>query len=148
MSERKAWIFFYGSYMNPNVLKEVDLSPANVQVAKLAGFDLRIAPRANLVPAEGKTVYGVLTQATHRELDRLYTEHAYRVLGEVYVPEAVLVETLDGQFRPAMTYICWTMTQKPPENSYIHRILAPATELNFPAWYLNRIRSFLVPEAC
>jgi hypothetical protein len=47
--ETRVWVFFYGSYINREVLKEVELVPASVQVAKLAGFDIQIAPRANLV---------------------------------------------------------------------------------------------------
>jgi hypothetical protein len=43
------WTFFYGSYINFDVLKEVDLVPESWEVARLGGFDIRIEPRANLV---------------------------------------------------------------------------------------------------
>jgi hypothetical protein len=91
----KVWVFFYGSYMNLDVLAEVDYRPDTVEVARLAGWDIRIAPRANLVPSATHSVHGVLTTATHAELARLYA-HAEDVLGEVYLPRAVLVETRDG----------------------------------------------------
>ena len=79
--EPKVEVFFYGSYMNRDVLAEVDLVPESWEPASLSGFDIRIAPRANLVPSPGQTVFGVLATATHRELDRLYA-HARDVLGE------------------------------------------------------------------
>lgn len=46
---RRIWTFFYGSYMNPGVLEEVDLHPEAFEVARLDGFDIRIGPLANLV---------------------------------------------------------------------------------------------------
>ena len=84
MAEPKVWTFFYGSYINPNVLREVDYVPDQVEVARLAGFDIRVRPRANLVRSYEHLVYGILATGTHRELRRLY-EHAKDVLGEVYL---------------------------------------------------------------
>ena len=40
------WTFFYGSYINFDVLKEVDMVPQSWEVARLGGFDIRIEPRA------------------------------------------------------------------------------------------------------
>ena len=65
MSEPKVLVFFYGSYMNRAVLREVDLIPERFEVARLDGYDIRIAPRANLVPSTEDCVYGVLAEATH-----------------------------------------------------------------------------------
>jgi hypothetical protein len=76
----------------------------------------------------------------------LHTEHAHSVLGELYLPEAVLVETLDGRFQAAMTYICWTMTPRPPENDDVQRILTAAQDLKLPSWYLDWIAGFLKSE--
>ncbi len=141
MPEPKVWIFFYGSYMNFNVLKEVSFSPERWEVARLSGFDIRIQPRANLVRSEQHCVYGIIATATHQELSRLYA-HAKDVLGEVYLPEAVLVETLEGKWKPALCYICPAMEPRPAANDYIDRIVGPAKELGFPSWYIDRLESF------
>lgn len=82
--------------MNLGVLKEVGLVPERFETARLSGFDLQIQPHANLVRSDQHCVYGVVATATHQQLARLYA-HAKDVLGEVYLPEAVLVETLDGK---------------------------------------------------
>jgi hypothetical protein len=141
MIEPKVWVFFYGSYINLDVLAEVELFPEAQDVARLSGFDLRIAPRANLVRSDRDRVYGLLATATHRELGRLYA-HAHDVLGETYLPEAVLAETLDGRLRPAMTYLCPEMAPRPADPAYIERIAVPARRLGFPDWYVARIESF------
>jgi len=141
MNEPKAWTFFYGSYMNLDVLKEVNFVPELWEVARLHGFDIRIQPRANLARSEKHCVYGIIATATHQELDRLYA-HAKDVLGETYLPEAVLVETLDGKWKPAMCYICPSMIPRPAANDYIDCIIKPAKEFGFPEWYIERLESF------
>ena len=70
------------------------------------------APR-NLVRSDQHCVYGIVATATHAELARLYA-HARDVLGEVYLPEAVLVQTLAGLWRPALCYICPEMNPPRP----------------------------------
>jgi len=134
----KVWVFFYGSYMNLDVLAEVDYRPDAVEVARLAGWDIRIAPRANLVPSATHSVHGVLTTATHAELARLYA-HAEDVLGEVYLPRAVLVETRDGRLVPALTYVCHDMAPRPADPAYVERIVGPARRLGFPEAYVERL---------
>lgn len=142
MAEHLVWVFFYGSYMNLNVLREVNYVPRHVEVASVAGFDIRIAPRANLVRMDAGRVYGILATAQHDELQRLY-HHAEHVLGERYLPEAVLAETRDGVLRPALCYIAPAMEERPAAADYVNRILKPAREHGFPAWYIARLERFL-----
>jgi hypothetical protein len=144
--EPLVWVFFYGSYINTDVLREVNLVPASVVVAKVSGFDIRIAPRANIVRSPRDCVYGILATATHQELGRLYA-HAKDVLGETYLPEAILAEAADGTWRPAMTYICPAMLSRPAERAYVERIAGPARRLGFPTWYVERIESFTSPAS-
>jgi hypothetical protein len=141
MAEPRVWVFFYGSYINLNVLRDVNYVPEKWEVARLAGFDIRIQPRANLVRSERHSVYGILATGTHAELGRLYA-HAKDVLGEVYLPEAVLAETRDCKWKPAMCYICPAMDLRPAASDYVDRIVAPAREYGFPAWYINRLEKF------
>ena len=141
MTASRVWVFFYGSYMNLGVLREVDFIPDKWEVAKLADFDIVIRPRANLVPADGRCVYGILATGTHAELGKLYA-HAQDVLGETYLPEAVLAETRAGYWRPALCYISQSMTPRPAAKDYVDRILTPAREYGFPGWYIERIAGF------
>ena len=141
MPEAQVFVFFYGSYMNRAVLEEVGIVPTSWEVASLPGFDIRIAPRANLIRAAGRVVFGVLSTATHGQLERLYA-HAQTVLGELYLPEAVLVHTEGGAWQAALCYIAPLMVEKPAESAYVERIVKPARELGFPNWYLAQLESF------
>lgn len=133
--------FFYGSYINRAVLREVDLVPERIEVARLSGYDIQIRPLANLVVADRHTVYGILATATHDELDRLYT-HARQVLGGDYLPHPVLAQTARGAFEPALCYIAPDLAAAPAEADYVARIVEPAREYGFPSWYLSRLQSF------
>jgi hypothetical protein len=141
MTEPKVWVFFYGSYINRAVLAEVGVVPECWVIARLPGYDVTIRPRANLVPSEQHCVYGIAATATHAELARLYA-HARDVLGETYLPEAVLVQSEGGVWRPALCYLCPAMTPRPAENDYVERIAGPARLYGFPDWYVARIESF------
>jgi hypothetical protein len=141
MADPVVWVFFYGSYMNFAVLREVNYAPQRWEVARLGGFDILIRPRANLVRSAEQCVYGILATATHAELDRLYA-HAHDVLGERYLPQAVLAETMEGAWRPALCYLAPAMVPRPAADDYIDRIAGPAREYEFPEWYVRRVESF------
>lgn len=138
----KVWAFFYGSFINLDVLKKVDVIPERVEVARLAGFDISIRPLANLVRSDRDCVYGILTAVTHAELARLY-DYARDGLGGTYLPEAVLAQAEDGHFQPALCYIAPALEDAAPSADYVERIAGPARDLGFPAWYVKRIESFM-----
>jgi hypothetical protein len=142
VADPKVVTFFYGSYINLAVLREVDLVPNRVEVARLPGFDIQIRPLANLVASDQHTVYGILATATHAELERLY-QHALNVLGGAYHPHPVLAYTLAGQAEPALCYIAPDLTRGPASAEYVGRIVEPARAYGFPSWYVSRLESFL-----
>jgi hypothetical protein len=119
----------------------VNYVPERWEVARLGGFDILIRPRANLLRSPEHCVYGILATASHAELDRLYA-HAKGILGETYLPEAVLAETMEGTWRPALCYLASAMEPRPAANDYIDRIAGPAGDYGFPEWYVRRLESF------
>ncbi|HEX3107378.1 MAG TPA: gamma-glutamylcyclotransferase family protein [Terriglobales bacterium] len=141
MLEPEMWTFFYGSYMNFDVLSEVQYMPENWEASRLPGFQILIRPRANLVRSDQQSIYGILATGTHAELGRLYV-HARDVLGETYLPEAVLTETDDGKFRLALCYICPEMTPRAANNDYVDRIVVSARKYGFLSWYIQHLESF------
>jgi cation transport regulator ChaC len=134
-------VFFYGSYMNGAVLRQIGLTPREVDVASLSGFDIDVRPLANVVPSVGQMVWGIVTTATHAELEEVYA-HARDVLGRVYLPHAVLVEVAGGAFRPALCYIGAPAGSAPAANDYLDRVIAGARENDLPAAYIERLERF------
>lgn len=133
--ETKVLVFFYGSFMNRKVLAEGGCLPGRIEVARLFGFDVQTQPLVTLARSDHDCVYGILCEASHEELARLYGQEWVKA----YVPEPVVVMALDGRLVPALCYIDPPRLPVKPERAYLERVVAPARELAFPAWYVARL---------
>jgi len=142
MGEHRVDVFFYGSYINFEVLAEAGIDERPYEAARLPGYRLVIQPLANLVPDAASQAYGILTKLSHPELDRLYNEHALRKLGAEYKPEAVLAFNIENALMPALCYMAHDMRPAAPDPDYVDRILDPAREYGFPADYVADIEAF------
>src|SRR3981081_528266 len=100
MTERWIDAFFYGLFMDVDILREKQMKPVNPRAACVDGFSLRIGERATLVPSPGARAFGMLIALTHRELSELYSGPSL----EHYRPEGVLVRVLEGESVPALCY--------------------------------------------
>lgn len=87
-------------------------------------------------------MHGILATAAHGELNRFYTDRAKGVLGETYLPKAVLVSGNAGKCGPPLTSLAPSMEAPPAEVAYVERIAVPGERYGFPDWYVKKIRSF------
>jgi hypothetical protein len=138
----KPYAFFYGGYMNPEVLKASGTTPEACEVGYIEGHGLTVGPIANLVETEGARAYGLLARLSHSDLNVLYGGAPAALKGAVYLPEAVLVHTADGRAIPALTYISPALSGEAPEPEYIEKLLDAAEEIGLPSYYLTRIKNF------
>lgn len=136
-SRKQIAAFFYGSFIRMDVLARVDFKPDKFEIARLSGFDIHISPHAGLSRSDQHSVYGILVKVTHEKLDRLYSMDGVGV----FLPEAVLVQTLDGKLEPALCYVPPTIDNKPADREYLDRLLEAGRSYSFPKWYLDRLES-------
>jgi len=143
LEARRVSVFFYGTFMNPGVLAEYGIIAGDLLPAKVAGFELYIRPRVNLVPCERASVYGAIALVTHKDLEKIYSELEKR-FDLRYLPEAVLAETLSGTptVKAALCYITSQMTPDPAAPAYIKELAECVRALNFPESYALHIESF------
>ena len=134
---RKIDVFFYGLFMDEDLLHSKGITSANLRLASVAGFQLRIGRRATLVPAPSGRVFGLVASLSHVELEQLYSDpglHAYR-------PEAVLVSLSNGEVLAAL---CFNLLEPPAAHEhnpdYASQLRSLAKRLNFPAEYVMSIR--------
>jgi len=100
MRDRSAHVFFYGLFMDQELLHSKGIQPEQVEVAWVDGLELRIGQRAALARSERGRVYGLVMTLTFRQLDKLYAEPGV----EAYRPEAVLAHLSGGGTIAAMCY--------------------------------------------
>lgn len=142
MRARKIQVFFYGSFMSLPMLEKAGIAKRAFAPAMIAGFELVVAPHANLVESGDGVVYGILANLTHKELDQLYETHRRKLTDAAYLPEAVLVQTRGGKIVAATVYIAAAEAAESPDKTYINLIKKAASDYGFPRWYQDRIASF------
>ncbi len=136
MNTRRISVFFYGLFMDTDLLRQRGVHPANVRRGSLPGFSLRIGKRATLVPHSEGRVFGLVMDLSHDEIDRLYAEASVRV----YRPEAVGCELEDGSQVPVL---CFNLPEAPSpderNSEYAERLRELARRLELPAAYVDEI---------
>ncbi len=123
-------------------MKEKDLFPEKYEVAKLHDFDIYIQPIANLIPSDSHLVYGILIATSREKHQKILTALTQGTMGNIYLPEAVLVETLEKKWQPALCYIASRTEHKPTNSDYIEPFIATTKEWKFPEWYIKHLESF------
>ena len=136
MINRRVDGFFYGLFMDVDILKESLVTALKPRRGYVDGYGLRIGRRATLVPSEGARSYGMVFALTHNDLDRLYSSPGLLD----YRAEAVLVCTLDGGSLPAL---CYNLVELPgPDEAnadYAARLRETLGRLEFPSEYIASI---------
>ncbi len=136
MADRRIDVFFYGLFMDLEILRDSGVAPINPRRAYVDDFALRIGQRATLLPSAGARAYGMLFALTHPELDQLYAAAGL----EQYRPEAVLAQPLEGTPAPAL---CYNLREAPRPDErnpeYAARLQRALSKLDFPQEYVASI---------
>ena len=137
MAARRVDGFFYGLFMDADVLGESQIVPERPRRARVDDFALRIGQRATLVPAVGARAYGMVYALHHTALDTLYTAPGL----DDYRPEAVLARSVDGD--GAWPALCFNLIEPPgPDEAnadYAARLREILRRLEFPPEYVASI---------
>ena len=134
---RTVEIFFYGLFMDVELLRQQKLAPRHPRRAFVDGFEIRIGARASLVPAAGARAYGMLMGLAPADIAQLYRSPGL----EPYMPEAILARTMDGEAVPAL---CYNLAEPPGpaerNAAYAARLRAVLAALEFPEDYVASVR--------
>ena len=136
MASRRITVFFYGLFMDADLLRAKGVHPVNIRPACVPGFALRIGPRATMLENPDARVYGILMDLTHDEIEQLYSEASVRA----YRAEAVLAELPDGS---RVAALCFNLVVPPlPQEinpEYAAKLRGLARQLGLPSEYVERI---------
>ena len=131
-------VFFYGLFMDEDLLMEKGLNPANSGLARVTGYGLRIGTRATLEASAGERVFGSVMDLSERELASLYGEESVAD----YVPKHLLAFDMQGNPREVISYIL-PMEKLSGRNREYARLLALAAQkVGLPDDYIDEIETW------
>jgi hypothetical protein len=137
METRQITVFFYGLFMDVELLLSKGVHPMHPRPARVPGFALRIGRRATLIPNAESFAYGIIVELSHADIEQLYSEASV----SEYRPEAVLAQLADGSYSPAL---CFGLVVPPsPEEAnseYAMKLRELARRLKLPLGYIESIR--------
>lgn len=137
MEPRRIAVFFYGLFMDVDLLLSKGTHPAHPRPACLPGFTLRIGQRATLLPNAESAAYGILMELSHGEVERLYSDASV----SAYRPEAVLAQLGNGSYVPALCFNLVVLPAPDEANAdYAVKLRELARRLKLPAGYVESIR--------
>ena len=129
-------IFFYGLFMDQDLLATKGIEPADVGVGFVDGYALRIGRRATLIRQADSRAYGAVMDITPDEARHLYSDQSVAD----YVPEPVTVTLAEGGTVEAACYNLPPAKIAGTNAGYAGSLLEVARKLGFPATYLDQIR--------
>lgn len=136
MSQQRKEGFFYGLFMDADILESIGVRPVNPRRAYADGYALRIGKRATLVPSDGDRAYGVVFSLTDEEFARLYAAPGL----EEYQPRTIRVQVLEGD---VVLAACYNLREAPKRGEaneeYAARLREVLRKLDFPAEYVDSV---------
>ena len=137
MTDRRIDGFFYGLFMDADLLRKSQVVAHNPRRGYVDDYKLFIGQRATLAAAPGARAYGMIFALTHHELEKLYDAPGL----DQYRPEPVLAHTLEGEDLPAL---CYNLPKAPGPDEvnakYAASLRAVLEKLEFPAEYIKSIK--------
>jgi hypothetical protein len=137
MAPRRINVFFYGLFMDEQLLVRNGVQPTEIRPAAVSGFTLRIGARAALDPTPAGRVHGLLMQLTHEEIEKLYADPSVRV----YRAEPVLAVLSDGS---SVAALCYNLPEPPASGEgnpeYAAKLRALAQRVGLPGNYVASIQ--------
>ena len=99
-------VFFYGLFMDADLLRSKGLNPEGIERAIVGGYSLRIGKRAALAEDTAGQVHGLVMSLTDDELERLYSEPSV----QAYRPQDVVAQLASGHTVGA---VCYNLPEPP-----------------------------------
>lgn len=131
---RRIPTFFYGLYMDPEVLAMKQVAPQAPRRAIAEGYALRLGNKATLLRAPGGRAQGMVYELTHAEIEALYKGL------EEYKPEPLLVTEESGTRAAVLTMVLHAPPAPEERNpDYAARLRASLAKLGFPQDYVATV---------
>ena len=127
--ERLHKVFFYGLYMDEDILRSKGVEPREKELAYVKGFKLRVGKMATLLRDNNSDAYGIIYSLTYEEIDKLYKDSGLTD----YVAEALMATTED---KKRVSVLCCILLNPPLEDEsndvYFDSLVSCMAKYNLP----------------
>ena len=130
-------VFFYGLFMDEQVLCKKGVNPSNPRKGVLHDYTLKIGSRASLIPRKNENAYGIVMTIADEDVQKLYAEPSVAD----YLPEVVNVLTDAGDFIITTCYNLPEASLTGTNARYAESLFTLARQLGFPEKYLAQIKA-------
>ena len=100
-------IFFYGSFMDLEVLRTVGVVPKTFETAELKNWSITFSPMATIIQSRGDSVYGAIAELSRAEVRTLCSRDDLKH----YNPVDIEVATKRNTCVPVQAYIMWVQNR-------------------------------------
>ena len=135
-------VFFYGLFMDAEILIGKGLNPQDARLVYLAGYGLRIGERATLECSKDERAFGLVMQLSGEELEKLYSDKS---LAD-YVPRRVVTTDMEGKSIAAITYILSMEKVSGSNSGYATALAIAARKIDLPEDYIKEIEGWIQQE--
>ncbi|HSC77536.1 MAG TPA: gamma-glutamylcyclotransferase family protein [Candidatus Acidoferrales bacterium] len=145
MAQNTVWYFAYASNMSRTQVEQRAGAPGEEKVARLDNYELNFdkvtrggTGSANIVPADGQTVWGVLYRLSETQLRTL---DRFEGVPEHYRRSEVNVTDAEGSKVGAQVYLARKVRKGlKPDRHYLTRIIQGAEAHGLPADYIAQLK--------
>lgn len=134
-------VFFYGLFMDKDILIKNGINPSNPRKGYLNNYTLEIGNRASLIQCKNEKAYGIIMEVNDEEIIKLYAEKSVAD----YIPEKVKIVTESNEHLIATCYNLPLELLTGTNELYAKSLYELAKKLNFPKEYLDKINKN-IPE--
>jgi len=132
-------IFFYGLFMDHDLLKAKGFHPAHPRLARVAGYGLRIGARATLEPSAHERALGSIMDLDSGEVAALYGEKSVAD----YVPRQLLAIDMQGRSLEVISYILPMEKLSGSNDEYARSLALAASKIGLPDDYIDEIEAWI-----
>ena len=132
-------VFFYGLFMDEQLLKAKGLHPSECRLVSVGGYGLRISERATLETSEHEQVFGAVMTMNEDELVALYSEKSVAD----YVPVTLQATDKQGLTIEACSYILPMELVSGSNSGYAQSLAQTAEKLGLPSHYVDEIKTWM-----
>jgi hypothetical protein len=131
-------VFFYGLFMDMDLLKSKGFAPTTPTLAYANGFGLRIGERATMIRSDEERVYGVIISLTEEESCELYSSASVAD----YQAETIMANEIGGSARQVVSYLLPQEKLTGKNAAYALSLATAARKVGLPSSYLAETESW------